>query len=157
MRRHDREITDAAATDSILREADACSLALLDGDAPYVIALNYGHEWAPSGSLTFYFHCAKEGKKLDLIRANPKAAFIAHARHQLTRGENACDWGMNFASVSGSGLMSFVSDPAEKKKGLDLLMEHYAGTHELPYDERVFAATEVLKLEVQIFSTKQRS
>jgi nitroimidazol reductase NimA-like FMN-containing flavoprotein (pyridoxamine 5'-phosphate oxidase superfamily) len=157
MRRHDREITEAAATDEILREADACSLALLDGDAPYVIALNYGHEWTPSGSLTLYFHCAKEGKKLELIRANPRAAFIAHARHQLTRGENACDWGMNYASVAGSGAMSFVTDPVEKKKGLDLLMDHYAGTREFPYDERVFAVTEVLKLEVLSFSAKQRA
>ena len=157
MRRHDREITEAAATDEILREADSCSLALLDGDAPYVIALNYGHEWTPSGSLTLYFHCAKEGKKLELIRANPRAAFIAHARHQLTRGENACDWGMNYASVAGSGVISFVVDPAEKKKGLDLLMEHYAGTRAFPYDERVFAVTEVLKLEVRDFTAKQRT
>lgn len=64
---------------------------------------------------------------------------------------------MNYASVAGSGVISFVVDPAEKKKGLDLLMEHYAGTRAFPYDERVFAVTEVLKLEVRDFTAKQRT
>lgn len=157
MRRKDREITDASAIDSILAEADSCSLALMDGDWPYVIALNYGFEREADGHIVMWFHCAREGKKLQLIRNLPRAAFFADTGHELITGPQGCDWGMNFKSVAGTGTIAIVSDHAEKRRGLDLLMEHYAGKREFEYDERIFAATEILRLDVLSVSAKQKS
>lgn len=37
----------------------------------------------------------------------------------------ACDWGMNYESIMGSGSMTIVSDPEERRRGLDLIMAHY--------------------------------
>ncbi len=157
MRRKDREIVDAARIDSILREADACHLALIGGGVPYSVTLNYGFERAADGSLALYFHCAREGRKLDAIRSDPRAAFVVDTAHELVRGERGCDWGMLYRSVAGSGVVSFVRDDAEKRRALDLLMEHYSGTRGFEYDDRVFAVTEVLRLDVESCAGKERA
>ncbi len=157
MRRSDREVVDAGKIDAILGEADACHLALVDGGAPYAVTLNYGFERVAGGSLVLYFHCAREGRKLDAIRKDPRAAFVIDAAHELVRGETGCDWGMKYRSVAGSGVVSFVRDDAEKRHGLDLLMEHYSGTRGFAYDDRVFAVTEVLRLDVESLTGKEKA
>ncbi len=156
MRRKDREVTDTAWIDETLQLCDSCALALVDGAKPYVITLNYGFARAENGSLKLYFHCARQGKKLDLIRQNPSAAFIADTAHELVTGESGCDWGMKYRSVAGKGTLRFAVDPAEKKKGLDLLMAHHSGRIDFSYDERVFAMTEVLVLEVESCTGKEK-
>ncbi len=157
MRRKDREIVDVEKIDAIVREADACHLALVDSGEPYVITLNYGFERTAKGALAIYFHCAREGRKLDAIRRDPRAAFIVDAGHELVRGERGCDWGMRYRSVAGNGVVSFVQDDAEKRHGLDLLMEHYSGTRGFEYDDRVFAVTEVLRLDVEACTGKEKA
>ena len=157
MRRKDREIVDVGAIDAILREADACRLALIGGGVPYAVTLNYGFERSADGALVLYFHCAREGRKLDAIRSDPRAAFIVDTAHELVRGEKGCDWGMRYRSVAGNGVVSFVSDDAEKRRGLDLLMEHYSGSRGFEYDDRVFAVTEVLRLDVEACSGKEKA
>lgn len=157
MRRLDREIVDVARIDSVLREADACRLALVDRGAPYAVTLNYGFERSADGSLALYFHCAREGRKLDAIRSDPRAAFVVDAAHELVRGERGCDWGMRYRSVAGSGVVSFVLDEAEKRHALDLLMEHYSGSRGFEYDARVFSVTEVLRLDVVSCTGKERT
>jgi uncharacterized protein len=158
MRRIDREITDTAAKAAILQDADTCHLALIDGDKPYIVALNYGAVWKDNGSrLEIYFHCAKQGRKLDIIRHRDKAAFFIDTGHELVRGESDCNWGMKYRSVAGEGTVSIVRDDAEKKAGLDSIMAHYSGRKEFSYSEKVFDHTEVLKLTVTVLTGKQKS
>ena len=156
MRRKDREISEPAWIDETLGRSDACHLALIDGSKPYVISLNFGFERTGDGVLHLYFHCAREGKKLELIRRNPVAAFSADTDHELVTGESGCDWGMNYRSVAGDGTIVFVTDPAEKRHGLNLLMEHYSGRRDFDYHDQVFAVTEVLRLTVATCTGKQR-
>lgn len=44
-------------------------LAMTDGLNPYIIPLNYGYTYE-DGKLVIYFHCAKEGRKLDILKKN---------------------------------------------------------------------------------------
>ncbi len=37
----------------------------------------------------------------------------------------ACDWGMNYESVMGTGSITIVTDLEERRRGLDLIMAHY--------------------------------
>ena len=51
-------------------------------DSPYVVPLNFGYDW--EDKLVFYFHCAHEGYKLDLLHKNPHvcvnaSSFISYA------------------------------------------------------------------------------
>lgn len=70
MRRKDREITDIHTILELVSECKVCRLAMTDGGVPYIVPLNYGYEYA-DGALTFYFHSAKEGRKLEILKKNP--------------------------------------------------------------------------------------
>lgn len=50
------------------------SVAMIDRNVPYVVPLSYGYE-LKEDSLVLYFHCAKEGRKLNILRCNDKVCF----------------------------------------------------------------------------------
>lgn len=155
MRRTDREIKNIEEMKDILSRADACRIALVDGARPYAVTLNYGIEW--EGDLpVLYFHCARSGRKLDIIAKNPAACAIVDLDHELVGGPMGCDWGMKYRSVVIDGVIETVTDPAERKKGLDLLMYHYSGRTGFPYDSGEMAATIVLRLKAQSISGKKK-
>lgn len=74
VRRKDKEITNRAEIEGILKKAFICHLGLSDGDLPYVVPMNYGYE---DGHI--YLHCATEGKKLDIIKKNNKGLLCNRA------------------------------------------------------------------------------
>lgn len=85
MRKFDREIRDYNEILRLLDECQTIRLALHDEPYPYVVPLSYGWE-ERDGKLFVYFHCAKEGKKLDLIAktatcaSRPTALRVTRAR-----------------------------------------------------------------------------
>lgn len=156
MRRTDREVTDKSDLTGILDRADSCCLALNDGGWPYTVILNYGYTWE-SQYPTLYFHCAQTGKKLDLLGLDPRCSFSLSASHELERGEHACDWGMKYESVSGRGMLGFVTNINEKNLALDSIMAHHGGNAPFKYDQKVFERTLILRLEVSEISGKKKS
>ena len=65
MRQKAREITDRAVLCAMLDGMDTLFLGIHDEPAPYVVPLNFGYAYGEN--LTFYFHCAQEGYKLELL------------------------------------------------------------------------------------------
>ncbi len=65
MRKKNQEIADPKIIEEILKESEICRLAMMDGDKPYILPFNYGYK-----DNCIYIHCAKEGKKIDLLRKN---------------------------------------------------------------------------------------
>jgi nitroimidazol reductase NimA-like FMN-containing flavoprotein (pyridoxamine 5'-phosphate oxidase superfamily) len=102
-----------------------------------------------------YFHCARKGKKLDLIRLNPKAAFIIDRPLQLVTGPMACDWGMNYESVMGTGSITIVTDPQERKRGLDIIMAHY-GKSSPAYAPESLEQTVAMKFTITVMTGKRK-
>lgn len=82
MRQRARQVTDRAILRAMLDQMDILFLGIRDEPAPYVVPLNFGYDF--DDDLVFYFHCAKAGTKLDLLRADPHvcvtaAQFISYA------------------------------------------------------------------------------
>ena len=83
MRRTDREITDAEKNHTkSIQTCHCCRLGFCDNGAVYIVPLNFGYDW--EDKLVFYFHCAHEGYKLDLLHQNPHvcvnaSSFISYA------------------------------------------------------------------------------
>ena len=69
MCRKDREITDPEKIRAVIGECAVCRLGLADGKRVYVVPVNFGHV-EEAGRHVLYFHGAKEGRKMDLIRQN---------------------------------------------------------------------------------------
>ena len=66
MRRADRAISGTEEVEEIIRKADVCRLAFANENFPYIVTMNFGYTNDPEQLI--YFHCASEGKKLDMIR-----------------------------------------------------------------------------------------
>ena len=126
MRRSDREIREAERIDAIISSCHCCRLGFCDGKDAYIVPLNFGF-CSEGGKRAFYFHSAKEGRKIELIARNGHAGFELDTGYALKTGETACSHSARFQSVIGSGTVSFVEEAAEKKTALRLLMEHNTG------------------------------
>ena len=84
MRRKDRLVTDPEQIYDILSRCDVIRLAMNTGAYPYVIPLTFGCE-LKDGQIVIYFHCAWEGRKLDLLRQDPRVCVEADLYYQVER------------------------------------------------------------------------
>lgn len=152
MRRSDREFGEIG---SILQKCTVLRLGLCDGDRPYVVPMNFGYD-LDGASLTLYLHCAREGKKLDLIAQNPNACFEMDCAHELVRGKAACSSTFYYESLIGSGQIETLEAFEEKVYALQRLMERQCGKDEGAYefDGRSVNAVTVLKLKCAEISAK---
>ena len=143
MRKADREIGDPAELAGILERAEVLHLALRDEPAPYVVPLAFGYA---DGAL--WFHCAREGTKLELLRRDPRVGFCAVAGARIAAGPTACDFSASGESVVGRGTARIVTDPDERRRGLDALMRHY-GPDRPVYRPESLARTCVVRIDVE--------
>ena len=98
----DRFRADRDFIDGVLNDADDMVVALNDGDgAPYAFPVNF----VLLGD-ALYIHTAFTGKKMDLIRKNPRVGFSAYADVRIIR-EKATT---TFRSVCGTGTAIIVED-----------------------------------------------
>ena len=153
MRRSEREITDLTEIEQVIGSADVCRIALSDGNIPYIVTMNFGY--SGSGSPELYFHCAGEGKKLDMIRKNNHVCFEMDTDHELYEGERACDFGMKYRSVVGWGEISILTDEQDKIKGLDCIMSHYSPGKKYLYEKTSLAGMLVLVLKISKMTGKR--
>lgn len=147
MRRKDREITDINEVIAVMRQCAVVRVALFDGDYPYIVPLNFGVQ-VNGSTITLYFHCAGEGKKLELIKHCNKAAFEMDRPGRFIDGEKACASTMPFESVCGRGILEVVSNNQEKLEGLTAIMHQYSEKPAFEFDENELRAVTVLKLTV---------
>lgn len=154
MRRSDREIRDFDEILEVMKKCDVCRIAMQGDEYPYVIPINFG--MAVEGEqVTLYFHGAQTGMKYELLSKNNKVCFEMDCGHMLFTDMEKGNCTMCYESVIGYGAVEDVPEE-EKRKALDILMEHYpvpAGFH---YNEAVVAQTRVLKLTVESMTGKRR-
>ena len=153
MRRSDREITDIRSILGILDRCDICRIALCDNNVPYVIALNYGVE-VNSGAVSVYFHCAREGRKLDIIGRNNHACLEADRMLGLVDAEKACGFTAKYESVMAFGRIFIVGDNSEKAHGLGVLMKKYAPSREFSFFGSELNSVTVLRMDVESITGK---
>ncbi len=155
MRRKDREMTDPSWMSSVLNRALVCHLSLFDGEWPYVLPLTFGYE---PGHL--YFHSAREGKKIDIIRSNPRASFsveIDAVPFPNPKGRTGLI--LPYRSVIGYGELSVIPDEKEdlKRHCLDVLAAHYCSQGVgIPRPRPLLDRVAVLDLAVRHMTGKQK-
>jgi nitroimidazol reductase NimA-like FMN-containing flavoprotein (pyridoxamine 5'-phosphate oxidase superfamily) len=156
VRRKEKEITHVSEKIEVIEKNKVCRLALSENDRPYIVPLNYGYSFE-NGALTLYFHSAKEGKKLEIIRKNPWACFEIDGDAGLIEGDKPCEYSYAFQSVIGTGRIAFMETPEEKRMALNKLMRHMTGSDEAyDFPEKALAAVAVYKMEVEEFTGKEK-
>ncbi len=154
MTRREREVTDINEIIRILDKAKVLHLGLVDGDEAYVVPMNYGYTM-DNGRLTVYLHGARRGRKLDLIRANPKVFFEMDCDITPFEGEIACKYGITYSSIMGKGIAEIVEDVEEKKKALSVLMKTQTGK-DFEFEEKMVSVVSVIRIDVSQYTAKHR-
>ena len=150
MRRKEKEITDSAEIEDIIKKAEVLHLAMIDGDEPYVVPVNYAYM---DGCLVF--HSAYEGRKIDVLKANPKVCFTLYTDHNVVRADKACEFTNHYRCVIGSGHAEFLTDVDEKIKCFSKLIEHYAPGGPVDFHEKLVEITNIIKIHIDSMTGKK--
>ncbi len=126
MRRKDREINDVEGIKDILDLCKTACIAMIDGDMPYVIPLSYGYEMEEN-RFVLYFHCAKEGRKIDILKRNPEVCFTIFSEGEPIFVETPCNSGYYYSSIVGNGVVEFIDDSVERRHALSKMFAHQSG------------------------------
>lgn len=126
MRRNERKVTDIAEIKAFLDECKVCRVAFSGEDAPYIVPMNMAYD-LEDGKLSLYFHCASEGRKIDLLTRNPKVGFEMDREIGIVEGKLPCQYSYRYMSIIGSGNAFLVEDETEKVRILTKIMKQQSG------------------------------
>ncbi len=152
--RREREITDINKIIEILNKSKVLHLGLVDKDEAYVVPMNYGYTYE-NGKLTLYLHGARRGRKLDLMRENPKVFFEMECDLNPFEGDVACKYGISYSSIMGKGIAEILENPEEKMQALTYLMKTQTGK-DFEFNEKLVSVVAVIKIDVTEFTAKHR-
>lgn len=149
MRRAEREITDRAEMEDILRRAEIVNIAMVDAGEPYVVPMNFGYA---AGAI--YVHGALAGRRASVLAAKARVCFEVYVDYELKRGEDACAFSSKFRSVIGYGKAVFLSGRDEKVAGLDILMSKFAKPP-FVYNDKALEKTAVIRIDIESMTGKK--
>lgn len=156
MRRQDRAVTELSEIKNILDRCKTASVAMIDKDIPYVLPLSYGYELQDDGSLVLYFHGAKEGRKIDVLKQNNQVCFTIFSEGEPLHAEVPCDSGYYYASIIGNGVAEFIEDSAEKRFALAKMFERQTG-RQVQFTEGQASSVCVFKIVSKDYTGKQKT
>ena len=154
MTKRERQITDEAQITAILDAGKVLHLGLAVDNEPYVVPMNYGYT-RENGKLVMYLHSAVRGKKLDMIRANPKVFFEIDCDLVPFESELPCQYGLSYSSVMGKGIAHIVDDVEEKKKAMSILMKTQTNK-DFTFEDRLVSVVAVIRIDVENYTAKHR-
>ena len=148
MRRKDKEITDPDRMEGILQKCRVCRVAFANGNVPYIVPMSFGYARS-GGEFTLFFHCAKEGRKMDFMRSNPNVAFELDTDYEVVASRITA----KYECVMGTGILGETGG-AEAVFGLRAILRQSGMDENHPIDEASLARVAVLKLSVQEMTGK---
>jgi len=149
MRRKDKEVSELAQIEAIINGANICRLGLCDDGKVYIVPMSFGY-----ANRKLYFHSAKEGKKIEILKLNPNVGFEIDIDLGLVSHKVACDWSNKFKSVIGSGRVSFVEDSNQKITALNIIMQNYSAA-EFKFPKGSVSSTLVFMIDIEEMTGKQ--
>ena len=159
MKRKDREVKELSEICRILDQCTVCTISLptepSENQVPYVLPLSFGYEIIDDKPV-FYFHCAREGRKIDLIRKFGVAGFSIFPQEKIVYDkEIVCKSSCFFSSVIGTGTISILKDAQEKCHALSVIMKQQVHD-DITFSEIQANAVTILKLTAEEFSGKRK-
>jgi len=147
-------VTDMNEIVKILDSSKVVHVGMIDGDEPYVVPMNYGYT-LEDGKLTLWLHCAKRGRKLDVLRTNNKVFFEMECGIQPFDGDIACRYGISYSSIMGRGTAEIVEDTELKKAALTHLMKTQTGK-DFEFEDKMASIVSIIKIDTVEFTAKHR-
>ena len=116
LRRKEKAIDNADELAHILENCKYITVAMCQDNEPYLVTLSHGYDRERN---CLYFHCAKEGKKIDILQNNN----VVWGQALLDSGyaQGSCDH--LYATAQFRGQIVFIDDFNEKKHALEVMIE----------------------------------
>ncbi|MGN0033296.1 MAG: pyridoxamine 5'-phosphate oxidase family protein [Candidatus Limimorpha sp.] len=132
MRKECRQM-DAEWAIGVFDKAPFITLSMNDNGVPYAVPLSI----ARTDDKTFYFHCAKEGRKLDILRRCPLVCLCAVAKCKPVVGPKDGSFTLEYMSAIAYGEAHIVEDDEEKITALKAICERFLPNHMSAFDAAV--------------------
>ena len=152
--KRETRVTDPARIAHILDTAKVLHLGLAVNNEPYVVPMNYGYTME-EGKLVLYLHSAVQGKKLEMIRENPRVFFSIDCDRMPFEGRVPCQYGLVYSSIMGRGTARIVEDVEEKKQAMTLLMKTQTGK-DFSFEDRLVSIVAVIRIDAEEYTAKHR-
>ena len=153
MRRSDR----AQDLEFSLALMDRCThgvVAFRTGDTPYCIPLSLARR-----DRSLYFHCARQGRKTEPLRADPRVC-VTFVGEDSPAFLSPASYTTYFQSVVATGTAHEVTEEAEKIEGLRLICEKMLPDHMgEPFERaisRSLGATAVWRIDLEDIQGKAK-
>ncbi|KNC91771.1 pyridoxamine 5'-phosphate oxidase family protein [Trabulsiella odontotermitis] len=141
----ERDVEALADILAIIQRHQVCRLAINDDVAPYIVPVNYGYE-CEDGRWFIYFHGARTGKKMRLLRRNPAVSVEIDGDHGLITADEACDHSYAFTSIIASGRADILREREAMQHGLDVIMRQVRPGERFSYQEKMMKAVCVVRI-----------
>ena len=115
IRRKEKEITSKKDMLRILEEAKYVTIAMTDVDGPYLATLTHAYDKTRNA---IYFHCALEGRKVDILKRDNRVWGQALVDKGYVTGK--CDH--LYETVQFKGKVSFINFAGEKRHALEVMI-----------------------------------
>lgn len=120
MRKFQREIKQFDDIISVIERCATVRMAMKDEEYPYIVPLSFGYE-VEGGRLTVFFHCATEGRKIDLLNADNRVCLEWDIMHGYVETGHSIT--ADYESVIAEGKAEKCQGE-EKIRGIKALLSH---------------------------------
>ncbi|MHA1214093.1 MAG: pyridoxamine 5'-phosphate oxidase family protein [Candidatus Hodarchaeales archaeon] len=152
IRRKEKEIKDLSEINRIIQSAEFITIAMSLNEEPYLVSLSHGYD---EQKKTIYFHCASEGKKIDILKQNNRVWGQAIIDHGYIHSE--CDH--KYESAQFYGRVKIISDLEEKKNALKVMIwkldENPEEVFEKQINEKSLARVTIGCIDIEYLSGKK--
>lgn len=138
---------DPALPGEILTRAESLYVAFQTGDFPYVLPFN--HVWLDGH---IYIHCALEGRKIDVLRADGRVGFSTAVDVEILRERSTT----HFRSLCGTGRVVEVRDLEEKRRALDAISLRFEARCPRPAPDHSLARVNILRIDVESLTCRRK-
>ncbi len=124
---------------------------------PFITPLLF---WFDAGKKLIYFHTNIKGRLVENCTHFAEACFEASEMGRLLPSNAAIEFGVQYASVVAFGKIHLVDDEAEKRAGLQGLLDKYfpdlsAGVDYRPITKEELVRTAVIRMDIESWSGKK--
>ena len=142
MRRFKQQLSEESCVEILKNEPRGVMAVAGENGYPYAFPIDFVYD---GGRL--YFHCAKEGHKLDAIKSCDKVSFCVMNEGFRKDGE----WALNISSVVVFGRMRIVEDEEKKREICTNLVRKFTDdeAYLLRELENAFPRVNCLRLSMQ--------
>jgi nitroimidazol reductase NimA-like FMN-containing flavoprotein (pyridoxamine 5'-phosphate oxidase superfamily) len=141
---------------AIIKNQQICRIALNDDPWPYIVPVNFGYDYQ-DGRWTIWFHGARSGKKMRLLRRNPAVSVEIDGGYRLLPAADACDYSCAYASIIAGGRATIVQDRHEIAAGMDRIMRQAVPDKTFSYRDDMMKAVCVVRVNCETLTCRRHA